>query len=175
MSQSETELLEKEQQADLEAAKNANTLDLGTPDFSSILDDDEPEITSGDLVESEPKAKKGLKPSFVIRKFMPMCFAMIAKRKGEHWMLEDEEVDEFADSFDECIEHYYPELDGLPPWAMLATSTFCIFAPRLMMNELSPEEKQMLEKELQSQDEQAKGDNTSVIGEGTVLKPKAVN
>jgi hypothetical protein len=148
---------------------------LGSPDFGALIDDDL-EITSDDFSQDKPsKAKKGLKPSFAVKKLMPMLFGVIARVKGEHWLLEDEEVEEFSESLDECLEHYYPDMADLPPWAALAVSGSFIMLPRLMISGMSEDERKALEqmqKESggQIQDKTAK----NAVGQGTVLMPKAV-
>jgi len=140
-------------------------LQLGEPDLSQFISDDEAEITASDVMTTNAKAKKVLKPSYAVKKLMPTLFAVIARVKGKHWLLEEEEVDDFAEAIDECIEHYYPELDGLPPWAMLAFSAGMIVVPRLMIDGMSDEEKEVLQ-QVQAEEEQKQ------IGAGTVLKPK---
>ncbi len=154
-------------------------VDLGAPDFGSLMDDDEAEITSEDLGGGRAKASKGLKPSYAIRKFMPMIFTVIAKRRGEHWLLDEEEVDELADAVDECMEHYYPDAPNLPPWAMLVFSAGSIALPRIMMDDLTDEEKQLVDEHVNGQlpDKTASAttqfNHDKPIGHGTVLRAKA--
>jgi len=149
---------------------------LGIPDFSDLIDDDEVEITSSDISEPKAKAQSGLKPSYAIRKFMPMVFAVIAKRRGEHWMLDEEEVDEMAVAVDECMEHYYPDAPDLPPWAMLVFAGGSIMLPRIMMDDLSDDEKKLVHATVNEQLNAP--DNTQPdiqqVGHNTVLRPKAV-
>jgi len=153
---------------------------LGTPDFGSLMEDDETEITIEDLGGNKAKASKGLKPSYAIRKFMPMIFTVIAKRRGEHWLLEDEEVEELADAVDECMDHYYPDAPNLPPWAMLVFAGGSIALPRIMMDDLSDEDKQLVNEHVNSQlsdnnaPVQPQITNEKPIGHGTVLRAKAV-
>jgi len=173
--------MEEEQESEVSSTEAENLkpteLCLGEPDFSSIYDDDELEITENDI-DSKPKAKKGLKASHAINKFMPMVFSVIAKRKGQHWLLDAEEVEEFADAVDDCMEHYYPDAPELPPWAMLAFAGGSIIVPRLMLDDLSDEEKKEVEKlvnaEEQPKIQENKQKNQIPVGQGTVLAPKAV-
>lgn len=156
-----------------EQAVTDDSNDLGAPDFSSLIDDDL-EITEADFSQDKvAKAKKGLKPSFAVKKLMPTLFAVIARVKGPHWALDDEEVEEFSDSLDECLDYYYPELDGLPPWLLLAVSGGSIMLPRLIIDGFSDDEKAALE-EVEKEVNQPSKPKQKVIGEGTVLQAKAV-
>lgn len=143
----------------------APEINLGEPDLSKFIDEDEPEITAGDVMPSNAKAKKVLKPSYAIKKLMPTLFSVIARVKGDHWLLEEEEVDDFAEAFDDCIEHYYPDMNGLPPWAMLAFSSGMIVLPRLMIDGMSDKEKEVLQ-QVQAEEEQKQ------VGFNTVLRPQ---
>ena len=157
----------------------STALDLGTPDFGALMEDDDAEITSEDLGIVSPKASKGLKPSYAVRKFMPMIFTVIAKRRGEHWLLDDEEVEELADAVDECMNHYYPDAPNLPPWAMLVFAGGSIALPRIMMDDLSDDEKELVNEHVNaqlpdnSQPQTSQVVNSKPIGHGTVLRPKA--
>lgn len=141
-------------------------LNLGEPDLSSFIDDDEIEITSKDVSTNSAKAQKMLKPSFMIEKLMPMLFSVVARVKGDRWNLEAEEVELFAEAVDECVDHYYPDMGTLPPWAMLAFSSGMIVLPRLMMDGMSDDQKKMASQEL----EKLKGGEKQV-GHNTVLRP----
>jgi len=128
---------------------------LGTPDLSQFVDDDEGEIVLDEKSQAVAKAQKGLKPSFALQKFMPPLFGMIANARGEHWMLEKEEVDEFADAFDECMAYYYPDMEGLPPWLLLALSGGLIIGPRIMFDGLTPEQQAQVKKSMLEADKEA--------------------
>ena len=121
-------------------------LELGTPDLSAFVDDDEPELSMSDVTGGNKNAKPSIKPSFAIKKMMPPIFGMIANARGEHWNLEEAEVDDFAQAFDDCMAHYYPEMTELPPWAALALSGGMILAPRMMFDGLSDEQKAEIRK-----------------------------
>jgi hypothetical protein len=134
---------------------------LGAPDLSQFIDDDEGDIVLDEKSQAVAKAQKGLKPSFALKKFMPPLFGMIANAKGEHWLLEKEEVDEFADAFDECMAYYYPDMEGLPPWLLLALSGGMIIGPRVMFDGLTPEQKVHVKKAMIEADkEEANGKTT---------------
>jgi len=149
---------------------------LGTPDFGALMEEDDIEITSGDVGVSSAKAQKGLKPSYAIKKFMPMVFAVIAKRRGEHWILDEEEVEELADAVDDCMEHYYPDMPNLPPWAMLFIASGSIVLPRIMMDDLSDDEKKLVNEQVTEQltDKTQSLAGHNMVGHNTVLRPKAV-
>ena len=171
----EIEKLAAEQEADLKAAE-AEKESLGVPDFSSIMDDDEAEITNTDLANNEPKAKKGLKASYAIKKLMPMAFGVVARVKGEHWLLDDAEVDEFAEAVDDCMEHYFPDVGGLPPWAMLAFVSGSIVLPRLMMDSMSEEDAAEIQAQLSAPNkDELLSQPGKPVGHGTVLRAKGVN
>ncbi|PHR87960.1 MAG: hypothetical protein COA78_36820 [Blastopirellula sp.] len=152
---------------------------LGVPDFYDLMEDDDAEITSDDVGGSSAKAQKGLKPSYAIRKFMPMIFTVIAKRRGEHWLLDEEEVDELAEAVDDCMEHYYPDAPNLPPWAMLVFAGGSIALPRIMMDDLTDDEKKLVGECVNAQltdssaVKPAQMNHEKAIGHGTVLRPKA--
>jgi len=133
-----------------EQEQQEQALELGEPDLSSFIDDEPQEITLADVDGEIPKAKKGLKPSFAVKKFMPMAFAVMAKAKGEHWLLANEETEDFAEAVDECMEHYFPDNNTLPPWAMLAISGFSIAVPRIMVDFMSDDEKAELKKQMEN-------------------------
>ncbi len=119
--------------------------ELGAPDLSNFIDDaSEPDIS---FVSDNPnKAKVGLKPSFMVKKFMPPIFGIVAKAKGSHWLLSQDELDEFTEAIDECIDYYYPDLESLPPWLALAASGGMILAPRIMIDSMSDEQKEQVKK-----------------------------
>ena len=148
-------------------AELTGTLDLGSPDFSDLINDDSAEITADDLGASDAKAQTGLKASYAIKKFMPMVFTIIAKRRGEHWILDNEEVEELATATDECIEHYYPGMPHLPPWAMLVMASGSIIIPRIILDDFSDDEKKLV-------NEQLTDSNPAPIGHNTVLRTKEV-
>lgn len=51
-----------------------------------------------------------------------------------NWKIQPEEVNALAESYGECIDYYYPELqDGLPPWLTPLLVTAAIIGPRLNM------------------------------------------
>lgn len=113
-----------------------NTTDnaeLGEPDFSHLMEDDQVEITAADIPGEQAAGGNGLKAGEMITMIIGMGFNFVASRKGEHWKLAPEEAQELATVTNQAMDEYFPEFEASPGW-MLAAVSCGIVAPRLIVD-----------------------------------------
>jgi len=126
---------------DIEKDDDFVDVNLGVPDFSSMLDEEE--ITEKSL-SGEAGQVKGLKVGELMTMFVGMTFNFVATRKGAHWKLSADEANELSEATDKVIDEHFPDFEVSPLWMLGAVGTG-IIAPRLMMDAAIEQQKQAQE------------------------------
>lgn len=116
---------------------------LGTPNFDAFGDDDSPDITQQILAEDGPKEKAKINPGDLLSTMIVFGTNYLAARRGEHWVLREDEARELS----HCIDEAMPDVEMSPLWALGAVSVG-IFAPRIMTDiSLSQEQEEQSDDE----------------------------
>lgn len=102
---------------------------LGTPNFDAFGDDDSPDITKQILAEDGPREKAKINPGDLLTKMIRLGTQYLAARRGEHWLLSDEETTELSI----CIDEAMPDVELSPFWALGCVSA-AVFGPRLLID-----------------------------------------
>jgi hypothetical protein len=99
---------------------------LGSPDFGDFANDEKsPEIT--DQVMAEKGEKTKINPGDLLSTMMVFGTNYLAARRGEHWVLTEDEARALSHAIDEAM----PDVEMSPMWALGAVSVG-IFGPRIM-------------------------------------------
>jgi hypothetical protein len=100
---------------------------LGTPNFDAFGDDDSPDITKQILAEDGPKKKPKINPGDLLSTMIVFGTNYLAARRGEHWVLREDEARELS----HCIDEAMPDVEMSPLWALGCVSAG-IFGPRIL-------------------------------------------
>lgn len=85
-------------------------------------------------VSSSGESVTNSEPQFSTGEQLQPVLGMAFKVLAPNWNVQAEEVEVLAQSYGECIDYYYPDIqEGLPPWLTPLIVTAAIIGPRVNM------------------------------------------
>jgi len=108
--------------------------DLGAPDFTDLLDDDEKTLidsVANDDSESDELTDDatGMAVGELVGMGVMFLTDYLAERRGEHWNVSTKELKQLAKAVDGSV----PDTELSPAWALVAVSVG-MFAPRVVVD-----------------------------------------
>lgn len=103
--------------------------ELGSPDFSSVFENDDAELSEIAEFSHGESAPKQAGVGELVGVVAVFATNFLADRKGDHWRLKPEE----AQALSQAVDDVMPEQELSPAWALGAV-TVGIFAPRIMVD-----------------------------------------
>ena len=104
----------------------SEALDLGKPDFSKLIDDDEPTIAE-EIADTDDAPTETMGAGDMVAIAVTFGAEYLADRRGDHWRVTPEELKKLSKAVDRAT----PETELSPAWALLAVSVG-MFAPRII-------------------------------------------
>lgn len=105
--------------------------------------------------EEQPKSA-GMSTADAIAPLLLTTFGLLSKVRGPHWSITPEVAQEAAESYAECLDHYYPG-GTLPPWLGAGVTSVMLFGPPLMMEAHLKSQREQQQEEPPQDEKQDKG------------------